>query len=680
MIDYHTAEQIQAAAQIKEVVEDFLALRRTGSGYKALCPFHNDRNPSLSISPAKNIFKCFVCGEGGTPVQFIMKHEKISYPEALKYLAKKYNIEIKETQLTEEQKNEYNTRESMFIINAFAQQTFETLLQESEEGRSYGLSYLHERGFREDTIKKFHIGYSPQTRDELTRQAIKAGYNPEYLEKTGLSITGENGVKTDRFRGRIIFPIHTISGKTAGFGGRILKNTTTEKIAKYINSPDSETYHKQNELFGIYLARQAITRHDKCYLTEGYTDVISLHQAGIENAVAACGTALTGNQINLIRRYTNNITLINDSDAAGKNASMKDIDKLLEAGINVRITVLPEGEDPDSFARSNNASTVAEYIRKNETNFIQFKAKMLMDGTEHDPAKKTQAVREIISTIALIPEEITRLQYIKEYSQISGYREDPLIHETANRRQAITVQKKKDLHKELINPENIPPAEEQPAEQEHKDSVNEIIAGDQNRIDKTEREILHYVIRYGEIDMANIPEAEQKPSEATARYTMPKKVRQPAAPQFTIKFIAEELKADGLKLSSPLYRQIIEETLARYREAGFNAEKHFLNHPDPEINRLANEIAIDKYDESKIHFKTGKTVREIDKLHESVPAAVINFKNAILDRQIKTISKKIEEAEKNSDHEQALSLTLELIEKNKIKNSVASSLKRVLNI
>ena len=361
MIEAITRERILEAANIVDVVSEFVTLRKRGVNFVGLCPFHTDKTPSFYVSPAKNICKCFACGEGGSPVYFIMKHEQLSYQDALRFLARKYHIEVRERELTDEEKRSQSDRESMFVLNSWAQKHFTSRLLDHEEGRVAGLSYFVQRGFRDETIRKFQLGYSLEKRDDLYQSAIGKGYRREYLEKTGLVTFYDDGGGSDRFRGRVIFPIHTLSGKVVGFGGRVLDQT--KKTAKYLNSPESEIYHKSNELYGLYFAKQAIAKADKCFLVEGYTDVISMHQSGIENVVASSGTALTQRQIHLIHRMTNNITVLYDGDAAGIKAAIRGIDLLLEEGMNVKVLLLPDGEDPDSFARSRNAFEFSVYIR-----------------------------------------------------------------------------------------------------------------------------------------------------------------------------------------------------------------------------------------------------------------------------------------------------------------------------
>src|SRR5690554_2557267 len=428
MIDHYTIERIQDAAQIAEVVSDFVTLRRRGVNMVGLCPFHDDRSPSFYVSPAKNICKCFSCGEGGSPIHFVMKHEQMSYYEALKYLASKYNIEIVEKELTNEEKKQQSDRESMFILNEFACNYFVKTLHSNPEGKSVGLTYFKERGIREDIIKKFQLGYSLEERNAFTVEAQKAGYNIDFLLKTGLSLGGENNRPVvDRFRGRVLFPVHSISGKVVAFGGRILKKV--ENVGKYVNSPESDVYSKSKELYGIYFAKSAIVKEDKCFLVEGYTDVLSMHQAGIENVVASSGTALTHGQIRMIHRFTENITVLYDGDTAGINAALRGIDLLLEDGMNVKVVLLPDGEDPDSFAKKQNAEDFNQFIAENEVDFIRFKTKLLLEEVGDDPIRRAGLISNVVESIALIPSAITRSVYIQDCSQLLKMQERVLIAE-----------------------------------------------------------------------------------------------------------------------------------------------------------------------------------------------------------------------------------------------------------
>lgn len=427
MIDRETVDRILDTADIVDVVSDFVSLRRSGANFKGLCPFHDEKTPSFMVSPAKQICHCFGCGKGGSPVNFIMEHEQMSYVEALRYLAKKYNIEIHEKDLTDEEKAAQTERESLLVINEFASQWFEEQLFNSQEGKDIGLSYFYERGFNDATIKKFHLGYSPQDSKAFYTAATSKGYNKKYLFDVGLCIDDRRGGGFDRFHGRVMFPVMNIAGKIIAFGGRTLKKT--KDIAKYFNSPESTVYVKNRELYGLFQSKRAIVKEDKCFLVEGYTDVISMHQAGIENVVASSGTSLTEGQIRAIHRFTTNVTVLYDGDSAGIKASLRGIDMLLAEGLNIKVLLLPEGEDPDSFARTHSASEFKQYIADNETDFISFKVKILLEGTERDPIKRAAVIGDVVKSISVIPDAITRSIYAKECSIQLGIGEDVLLQD-----------------------------------------------------------------------------------------------------------------------------------------------------------------------------------------------------------------------------------------------------------
>jgi DNA primase len=630
MIDYPTIERIQSVAQIYDVVSDFVTLRKRGVNYVGLCPFHEDRSPSFYVSPAKNICKCFSCGEGGSPLHFVMKHEQLSYVDALKFLAKKYGIEVKETELTDEQKQMQGERESMFILNAFAQKTFTDNLFETDEGRAVGLSYFRERGFREDIIRKFQLGYSLDKWDAFTQKAMTAGYKKEYLEKTGLTVVRENSRPLDRFHGRVMFPVHSLAGKVVAFGGRILKRD--EKTAKYLNSPESEIYHKSNELYGIYQARQAIIKQDRCFLVEGYTDVISMHQAGIENVVASSGTALTQGQIRLIHRFTNNVTVLYDGDSAGIKAAVRGIDLLLEAGLNIKIVLLPEGEDPDSFARKQNATAFNEYIAQNETDFVRFKTALLIKDAENDPVKKAKMITEIVDTIALIPEEIIRLVYVKECAGVVEMDEQVLVKAIAKKRQETALQKKKTLYPAPENPEqDRQTSQHPPVEVVSRKSVSHQLV-ETSAIEECERDILYYVVRYGEQTFL----CEENGQEIALK---------------VIDYFVTELNNTGLEFTNPLYRQMLQDAHACCASENFVAESYFINHSDPQISRLAFELSANKYIESKIHFKYREKVEEEQRLLILAPYAFMNYRDAVLKKEMDNLNRNIKNAETNGDFE-----------------------------
>ena len=428
MIPQEYIQEVVARNDITEVIGQYVQLRHRGRTYTGLCPFHNEKTPSFSVSPSKGLCKCFSCGKGGNAVHFIMEHEQMSYPEALRYLAKKYNIEIKERELTNEEKEVQSNRESMFIVNNFARDYFQNILKNHIDGRSIGLAYFRQRGFRDDIIDKFQLGFSTEGRDALAQEALRKGFKQEFLVKTGLCYETDDHKLRDRFWGRVMFPVHTLSGKVVAFGGRVL-STENKKLAKYVNSPESEIYHKSNELYGIYFAKQAIVKQDRCFLVEGYTDVISMHQSGVENVVASSGTSLTPGQIRLIHRFTNNITVLYDGDMAGIKAAIRGSDMLLEEGMNIKVCLLPDGDDPDSFARKHNATEFQNFIQEHETDFIRFKAQLLMEDAGKDPMKRAELINDIVRSIAVIPEAIVRDVYIKECGQLLRIEDKLLVSE-----------------------------------------------------------------------------------------------------------------------------------------------------------------------------------------------------------------------------------------------------------
>lgn len=658
MIDQLTIDRIMDAAQIVDVVSQYVTLKRRGINYVGLCPFHTDKTPSFYVSPAKNICKCFACGEGGTAVHFIMKHEQLSYYEALKYLAKKYNIEIQERELTDEQKHAYNERESLFILNDFARTHFMNMLHEHIEGKSVGLSYFKERGFREDIIQKFQLGYSLEQKDAFSQEAIRNGYKEDYLIKTGLTIKSEhNNALIDRFRGRVMFPVHTLSGKVIAFGGRILKKA--ENTGKYINSPESEIYHKGNELYGIYFAKQAITKNDCCYLVEGYTDVISMHQAGIENVVASSGTALTHGQIRLIHRFTENVTVIYDGDAAGIKAALRGIDLLLEDGMNIKVVLLPDGEDPDSFARKQNAESLTKYIKEHEVDFIRFKTKLLLDEAGNDPIKRANLITDIVSSISVIPDNIIRSVYIKDYSILLDIDERILIQE---------VNKKRLAHLEKAPLQRIAPEMSavnvdlsQPIVRSEKAIVK------RTNIDKFELAILYFIIRFG---MEIVLEGGEN---NTVTGDMPTTV---------IDWVKFDLQRDGFWFTNPLYKTILEEAIEQSVNETFNPSRYFLAHTDAQVSKLAAEIMSDRYELSKVHIKQfGENIKKEDTplaeekhLWKNVPRAVTELKDAHISKQIKDIKTEMEQKQKAGDWDGAIELMQKIKEFEEIKKILAKEL------
>lgn len=658
MIDQATIDRIIDAAQIVDVVSEYVTLKRRGINYVGLCPFHEDRTPSFYVSPSKNICKCFACGEGGTAVHFIMKHEQLSYFDALRYLAKKYNIEIQERELTEEQKQAYNERESLFILNDYARTYFVNTLHEHIEGKSVGLSYFKERGFRDDIVRKFQLGYSLEQRDAFTQEALRTGYKEDYLVKTGLTIKNENnGSLIDRFRGRVMFPVHTLSGKVVAFGGRILKKA--ENTGKYVNSPESEIYHKGNELYGIYFAKQSITKADCCYLVEGYTDVISMHQAGIENVVASSGTALTHGQIRLIHRFTEHVTILYDGDAAGIKAALRGIDLLLEEGMKIKVVLLPDGEDPDSFARKQNAESLTQYIKEHEVDFIRFKTQLLLDEAGNDPIKRATLISDIVSSISVIPDNIIRSVYIKDCSILLDIDERILIEE---------VNKKRLAHLEKAPQPKIEPEMSalnvdlsQPVVRSGKAATKK------TNIDKFELAILYFIVRYGMEILAEGGESN------TVTGDMPTTV---------IDWVKFDLKRDGFWFVNPQYKIMLEESIEQSENEAFNPSRYFLAHRDAEISKIAAEIVSDRYQLSKVHIKQfGENLKKEDTplaeekhLWKNVPRAVTELKDAYISKQMKDIKEEMEQKQKAGDWDGAIELMQKIKELEEIKKILAKEL------
>ena len=664
MIDQATIDRIISAANIVDVVSEFVTLRKRGVNYVGLCPFHADKSPSFYVSPAKNICKCFACGEGGTAVHFIMKHEQIGYLDALRYLAKKYGIEIQERELTEREKQFRDDRESMFIVNQWAQQYFTQNLFENLDGRLVGLRYFIERGLREETIRKFQLGYALDQRDALAKAAQLAGYQRKYLEKTGLVIADEDGKRTyDRFRGRVIFPVHSLSGKVVAFGGRILKKA--EKTAKYVNSPESEIYHKSDELYGLFQAKQTIVRKDHCFLVEGYMDVIGMHQAGIENVVASSGTALTRGQIRLIRRFTNNITILYDGDAAGIKAAIRGIDMFLEEEMNVKVVLLPDGEDPDSFARSRSASEFGEFIAGHETDFIRFKTQLLLKEVGDDPVKRAELISDMVRTIALIPNNISRAVYIRECAAMMAIDEQVLINEVNKIRLGkVTV-----ASPQMPSVTPVATGDGTKREEEgHEVNVEASPAGDAVATTKApvapspyrpfEIALLRYVVRYGERVLFDYFD-EERQEQVTMRVAA---------------YIRFDLERDDLTFYTPQFKQMLDEAADRCDEPGFVAQRYFLAHPDPLISQAAASLISEKYQLSKYHSKYRELEQEEDKLDLLVPRDIYAFKEAYILHQIKELQSQIKTAQAAGDMEGVMTLMARIAKLNEIKSVLCKEL------
>ncbi len=568
MIDHATIERIKDAANIVEVVSEFVTLRKSGSNYKGLCPFHDEKTPSFYVSPARGTCHCFGCGKGGNPVGFIMEHEQMTYPEALRWLARKYHIEIKERELSDDEKREQSERESMFIVNEWAASYFQHLMHDTADGVAIGMQYFRSRGFRDDIVSKFQLGFDGTDRRALAQEALRKGYKEDFLLKTGICYKNDRGELIDRYAGRVIFPWIGISGKVVGFGGRLLDSRTKGVNQKYVNSPDSEIYHKDRELYGIYQAKKAIAKEDRVYMVEGYTDVISMHQCGIENVVANSGTALSVHQIHILHRFTSNITLLYDGDAAGIHAALRGTDMLLSEGMNLKVLLLPDGDDPDSFARKHSAEDFRKYIEEHQTDFIEFKTDLLLRN-ERDPLKRSEAINSIVRSISFVTNPILRDTYLHDCSVRMGINEATLINTLNN----FIRSNREETASSLNNSQSTQTAT-QNSQLKIQNSPSPL-----QQASKVEQMLVELIVRNGDTVIYNNVETE----DGT---TVNLNVAQ---------YIAYNLGVDGLKFANPLNSRILDEAVNHAGDENFCAEQFFLHHSDIEISRIATDLCMDKY-------------------------------------------------------------------------------------
>lgn len=639
MIDKETIQQIIESSRIDDVVGGFVTLKKRGATLLGLCPFHNEKTPSFTVSPKRGIFKCFGCGKGGNVVNFLMEHEHFTYPEALRFLAKKYNIEIVEKERTPDEIKELNEKEALYHLNDFAAKFFSESLFNTDAGKAIGLAYFKERGFREDIIRKFQLGYSADEWDHFTHHALQSGYNLDYLVKTGLTIEKEEK-HYDRFRGRVMFPIHNLSGRVLGFGGRTLSSEKT--IPKYVNSPESDIYHKSNVLYGINLAKSAIISNDNCYLVEGYTDVISLHQAGIENVVASSGTSLTNDQVRLIRRYTPNITILYDGDAAGIKASFRGIDMVLEQGMDVKIVLFPDGEDPDSFARKNRSSEVYEFITKKAVNFIFFKAGLLLKETAGDPIKISGLIKEIVGSISLIPDPILRSVYVKECAALMDISEQSLMNELNKIRRAAHERKLKEKNQDGES-RVVEPLLYQPEKQTD---------FDMNSSEDQEKKIVGLLMNFGNQELAFDAEND-KPGTNSIHINV-------------ASFIINDLKNDGILFHNQLYQKVLDVVSQSVENEIVPDEVFFLYHNDVDIAMLAATLLIQKYelhDWSKVRINVKK---EEDNLKLTVIQSLLSFKLRELEKMYDNNQKSLKNATDETEIGVLLNHQQKILKKKKI--------------
>jgi len=657
LIKPETIQTIFETARVEDVIGDFVTLKKRGANYLGLCPFHNEKTPSFSVSPSKGIYKCFGCGKAGNAVNFIMEHEHYSYPEALRWMAKRYNIEIEEEVLTPEKQQEFDERDSMFALNSFVARYFNENLFENQQGKTIGLSYLKERGFIESTIKKFELGYAIDDWSNYSDHAEKNGYKKEILLKTGLGIKKESGGLIDRFKGRVMFPIHNMTGKVIGFGGRTL--SSSKKTAKYLNSPESEIYYKSKVLYGIYFARTAIVKQDNCYLVEGYTDVISLHQNGIENVVSSSGTSLTVDQIKLIKRYTPNITILYDGDPAGIKASFRGIDLILAQGMSVKIVLFPEGEDPDSFARSHRTSEIEDFITTQAKDFISFKTSLLLGETKGDPNAKANLIKEIIQTISHIPDGIGRTVYIQECSRLMDVPEQTLMNELNK----IIRQQYRKENRGFDLPDT--------RADEKKAPTKEQFRFDPLEMQPLEDDLMRLLLLFGsesfnlkiddgkdEEDKDNEEEIEEEVYNVTA-------------------FIIDELDRDEIKFNNDIYNIMLNEMRQIMEEGGTIGKNIFIHHPDQNISTVAINLVTEQYElsenweKNKIYVKSGKDI-----LAHFVMSTILAVKSKHVARKLRKIT---EDMKQSTEDAEISLLQMEFHELKKISALIDKELERPFN-
>jgi DNA primase len=643
MIDTATVDRIYAAADIAEVVQDYVSLKKRGANYLGLCPFHSEKTPSFTVSASKGIYKCFGCGKGGNAVNFIMEAEHLSYYEALRHLAKKYHIEVLEREQTEEDLRQQNERESLLIVSEQAGKYFRDVLHNYPEGQAVGMSYFRERGIRDDMIERFQLGYNPERRDAFTSYAVKAGFKLEYLVKTGLTIQHEGGNPFDRFAGRVMFPIHSLSGKVIGFGGRILR--TDKNTAKYLNSPESEIYHKSQVLYGLFHARKAIEKSSKCFMVEGYTDVISMHQAGVENVVASSGTSLTVEQIRLIKRFTNHLTMLYDGDAAGIKASLRGIDLVLEEGLNVKVLLLPDGEDPDSYSKKVSNLELMQFIEKNESDFITFKTRLLLGDAKNDPIKMAGLINDVVRSIAAIPDQITRSVYIRECSNILKTDERALYSQVDKIRRERAYQK---TYKEAGIP--LPPPDIAVIPQ-----LPLVIDEESPK----EEAVIRLLLNFGNFDLFNIKDSETGEERTVS----------------VAEFLVNEIRNDELEFSHPVYRKLFAEFEQLFLSGEGVHPQVFTQSTDPEISRLAATLLAPMPEESAIWRKNGIFIQtEEEQLPQLVPKTLIAFQGQQILNALKDTQEQLKNAQAAGKDEEMRILQIRIMELNKTKVEFAKNL------
>ena len=658
MIDRATVDRIKDAANIVEVVSEFVTLHKSGVNYKGLCPFHNEKTPSFFVSPTRGTCHCFGCGKGGTPINFIMEHEQMTYVEALRWLANKYHIEIHERELSSEEKEEESKRESMFIVNEWAAGYFKDQLRNTRDGETIGMQYFRSRGIRDDIMEKFQLGYDPTNRFALADTARTKGYKDEFLLATGICYRNDHGELIDRYAGRVIFPWIGVSGKVVGFGGRVLDSRTKGVNQKYVNSPESEIYHKDRELYGLYQAKKAIAKEDRVFMVEGYTDVIAMHQCGIENVVANSGTALSLHQIHIIHRFTSNITLLYDGDAAGIHAAMRGTDMLLSEGMNLKVLLLPDGDDPDSFARKHTAADFKKYIEENQTDFMEFKTDLLLKN-ERDPLKRSEAINSIVKSISLVQDQILRDTYLHECAMRMSMNEATLIN---------TMNKFIRDGRDRMNPQQQQAGQQASPEPPLAKAPQQLtVATPLQQASKVERMLMKMVIRNGnDIIYRNVEDADGNLINLNVA-----------------QYLAYNLSVDGLHLENPTFERILNEAVAHSADEGFQAEQFFIHHEDIEISKIATSLTAERYQLSPTALAADAPMNEqdrlareetrIDDVRNQLEHLLNDFRMDYIEHHLKELQQKIKTAT-NGPADELMKLMAEYKETQELRNKLARML------
>lgn len=658
MIDRATVDRIKDAANIVEVVSEFVTLHKSGVNYKGLCPFHNEKTPSFYVSPTRGTCHCFGCGKGGNPISFIMEHEQMTYPEALRWLANKYHIEIHERELSSEEKEEESKRESMFIVNEWAAGYFKDQLRNTRDGETIGMQYFRSRGIRDDIIEKFQLGYDPTNRFALADTARTKGYKDEFILATGICYRNDHGELIDRYAGRVIFPWIGVSGKVVGFGGRVLDSRTKGVNQKYVNSPESEIYHKDRELYGLYQAKKAIAKEDRVFMVEGYTDVIAMHQCGIENVVANSGTALSLHQIHILHRFTSNITLLYDGDAAGIHAAMRGTDMLLSEGMNLKVLLLPDGDDPDSFARKHTAADFKKYIEENQTDFMEFKTDLLLKN-ERDPLKRSEAINSIVKSISLVQDQILRDTYLHECAMRMSMNEATLIN---------TMNKFIRDGRDRMNPQQQQAGQQASPEPPRAKAPQQLtVATPLQQASKVERMLVKMVIRNGnDVIYRNVEDADGNLINLNVA-----------------QYLAYNLSVDGLHLENPTFERILNEAVAHSADEGFQAEQFFIHHEDIEISKIATSLTAERYQLSPTALAADAPMNEqdrlareetrIDDVRNQLEHLLNDFRMDYIEHHLKELQQKIKAAT-NGPADELMKLMAEYKETQELRNKLARML------